>query len=113
MLPLSPSRRQRAHTPEAKRNTLHRRHRATHNDLRSTREQCVDALKRLIAARGSNRFFNKAMVLLTRIWAETPWNGRAQLLQTADWLIRIGASDPQAVEPCFVPVGAKATARNA
>jgi hypothetical protein len=110
MLPFSPSRRQ--HSPEAKRNTLHRRHRATHNDLRSTRERCIDALKHLNATRGSNQFFNKALILLTRIWAKTPWNGRAQLLQTADWLIRIGASEPQAGSPTISRVGANATARN-
>ena len=42
-----------------------------------------------------NAFFDKAMILLTRYWAGTPWSGRAELLRTADWLIRVGArADP-------------------
>jgi hypothetical protein len=31
------------------------------------------------------------MILLTRRWGETRWSGRAELLHTVDFLIRIGA----------------------
>jgi len=72
------------------RTALHRRHRVSHLTLRQSRDRHIDTLKRLEAGRGTNRFFAKAMILLTRHWAETPWNGRAELLQTADWLIRVG-----------------------
>jgi hypothetical protein len=59
--------------------------------LRSDREHHIEALKRLVDDHGSNRFFDKAMTLLTRHWADTPWTGRAELLQAADWLMRVGA----------------------
>ncbi len=63
--------------------------------LRIDRGRCIVALERLINGHGSNRYFENAMVLLTRHWAETPWSGRAELLQAADWLIRVGAEFQQ------------------
>jgi len=72
----------------ASRNGVRRVSRST---LRIDREHHIEALKRLIDGRGANRFFDKAMILLTRHWAETPWSGRAELLQAADWLMRVGA----------------------
>ena len=83
---------QQASLSEATRKTVHRRSRVSHYALRNGRERCIQTLKRLGADRGTNSFLDKAMILLTRYWAETPWNGRADLLQTADWLIRIGTS---------------------
>jgi hypothetical protein len=99
MLPRFPFQSQRTHSPATKRKAFHSRHRATHNALRSNRERCIEILKRLDASRDTNLFFNKALILLTRYWAETPWSGRAKLLQTADWLIRIGASECQVGHP--------------
>jgi hypothetical protein len=67
------------------------RRRASRISLRTDREHCIGALKRLVDGHGTNRFFDKAMILLTRHWADTPWSGRAELLRATDWLIRVGA----------------------
>jgi hypothetical protein len=91
-MPLSGSRRiQRASLPKTTRKTIHRRYHVSHYALRSDRERCIEALKRLGASRGTNCFFDKAMILLTRRWGATRWSGRAELLHTVDFLIRIGA----------------------
>ena len=76
---------------EKTRNAIHRGPRMSHRALRNDRERCIQTLQRLGVGRGANCFLDKAMTLLTRYWAETPWNGRAELLQSADWLIRVGA----------------------
>ena len=79
---------QRAGSSPTPRNGV-RRH-VGRGTLRIDREHRIEALKRLVDGHGNNRFFDKAMILLTRHWAETPWNGRAELLQAADWLMRVG-----------------------
>jgi hypothetical protein len=66
------------------------RKRVSHSALRNDRERCVEALTRLGASGGTNCFFDKAMILLTQRWAETRWSGRAELLHSVDFLIRIG-----------------------
>jgi hypothetical protein len=63
----------------------------SHVVLRDLRDHYLDELKKLTAREGANRFTSKAMILLTRHWAETHWSGRADLLQAAHWLIRVGA----------------------
>jgi hypothetical protein len=73
------------------RKTIFRQHHVSHSALRNGRDRCIETLRRVGAGSGANCFFDKAMILLTRCWAETPWRGRAELLQTAEWLIRVGA----------------------
>ena len=91
-MPSSGSRRiQRASLPKTTRKTIHRRYRVSHSALRNERERCIEALKRLAASRGTNCFFDKAMILLTRHWGETRWSSRAELLHTVDFLIGIGS----------------------
>jgi hypothetical protein len=91
-MPSSGSRRiQRASLSKTIRKTIHRRYRVSRSALRNDRERCIETLKRLGASRGTNCFFDKAMVLLTRRWGETRWSGRAELLHTVDFLIGIGA----------------------
>ena len=82
---------QRASLPRTTRKTIRRRYRVSHSALRDDRERCIEALKRLGASRGTNCFFDKAMILLTRGWGKTRWSGRAELLHTVDFLIRVGA----------------------
>jgi len=74
---------------------IRRGNRASNGTLRDQRERCIEAVKRLEADAGTNCFFDKAMILLTRHWVATPRSGRADLLQTADWLIRVGARNPR------------------
>lgn len=69
----------------------HGRDRVSRSALRTGRERYREALKQLVKNHGANCFSDKATILLTRHWAETPWNGRADLLQAADWLIRLSA----------------------
>jgi hypothetical protein len=83
---------------KASRNGWHRQPRINQRVLRDHRASSIEALKRLDAVCGGNRFFDKAMVLLTRHWAESPWNGRAELLKAADWLIQVGARESSAPE---------------
>jgi hypothetical protein len=91
-MPSSGSRRiQRASLSKTIRKTIHRRYRVSRSALRNDRERCIETLKRLGASRGTNCFFDKAMILLTRRWGETRWSGRAELLHTVDFLIGIGA----------------------
>jgi hypothetical protein len=80
-----------ASLPEKTRKAIHRQPRMRHRALLNDRERCIQTLRRLGVGHGANSFLDKAMALLTRYWAETPWNGRAALLQSADWLIRVGA----------------------
>ena len=86
-----PRRIQRASLPNTTRKTIHRRYRMSHSALRNDRERYIEALNRLGASGGTNCFFDKAMVLLTRGWGKTRWDGRAELLHTVDFLIRVGA----------------------
>lgn len=90
MLSFESHRNSRASSPKSAGKACHRRKRVSHDALRDGRDRCIEALKRLGADRGTNCFFEKAMILLTRHWAKVPWSGRADLLQTADWLIRVG-----------------------
>jgi hypothetical protein len=46
----------------------------------------IAALRRLGA---SSKFVDNAQQLLTRWWATANWNGREELLRTADWLVRL------------------------
>ena len=81
----------RIQRPSLRKKTRKTLHRVSHDTLLNNREHCIEALKLLGAGRYTNGFFNKAMILLTRYWAKTPWSGRAELLRTADWLTRVGA----------------------
>jgi len=90
---------------------FHRQYRVSHHALRNGRERCIETLKRLGAGHGTNCFFDKAMILLTRYWAETPWNGRADLLQTADWLIRVGACGLPPISPNAPRIGGRVKTR--
>ena len=81
----------RIQRPSLRKKTHKTLHRVSHYTLRNNRERCIEELKQLGAGCYTNGFFNKAMILLTRYWAKTPWSGRAELLRTADWLTRVGA----------------------
>jgi hypothetical protein len=91
MQSLDSGRIRQASLPEKTRRAIHRAPRMSHRALLNDRERCIQILQRLGGGRGLNSFLDKAMTLLTRYWAETPWNGRAELLQSANWLIRVGA----------------------
>jgi hypothetical protein len=63
--------------------------RVRHVVLRNLRDHYIDELKQRTASGGTNCFSDKAMILLTRHWANTNWNGRTGLLQAAKWLIHV------------------------
>jgi hypothetical protein len=77
--------------PKATRSKIYRKRRVSRAVLRSHRDNYLDELKRRALCGATNRFSDKAIVLLTRHWAKTHWNGRADLLRAAHWLICIGA----------------------
>jgi hypothetical protein len=79
--------------------------RLSHDELLDSRERFIDFLNGVGKAYGANHFFEKAMILLTRHWAAAPWAARGEILQTVDWLLRVGASGGAAgnaasVYPC-------------
>ena len=75
---------ERARLQKASRKMSHCLDRVSHCALRNNRQHCIEALQRHVAVRGTNAFFDKAMILLTQYWAKTPWRGRAELVRTAD-----------------------------
>jgi hypothetical protein len=105
-MPSSDSRRNhRAGLPRAAKK-VQRGNRASHSALRDHRERCIEALRRLEVEGGTNSFFDKAMTLLTRHWVGTPWSGRADLLQTVDWLMRVGAHSANSGESMSIAAAA-------
>jgi hypothetical protein len=77
---------------KATRKKSYRGRRVSHVVLRSRRDHYLDELKGHVSSDATNCFSDKAMILLTQHWAKTHWNGRADLLRAAHWLIRIGAN---------------------
>ena len=85
-----PTRRRSSHaTPRlrsAQKPTL--RHRV--NDILARRDRLVAELAVLREQHGSpSSSADKALTLLTRWWSNADWNGREELLNAADWLVRL------------------------
>jgi hypothetical protein len=77
--------------PKATRSKIYRGRRVSRGVLRSHRDRYLNDLKRRALSGATNCFTDKAIILLTRHWAKTHWNGRAELLRAAHWLICISA----------------------
>jgi hypothetical protein len=59
-------------------------------DLIERRDNCMADIQRLCAGgQASRALAGKARRLLTAHWATSSWRARANLLRTAEWLLRI------------------------
>jgi len=60
------------------------------------RERLIADIAALRDRGASSRFVDNAQQLLTRWWSTANWNGREELLRTADWLVRLEHRQSQA-----------------
>lgn len=60
------------------------------NEILTRRDRLVSELAVLRERHGSSSpSLDKALTLLTRWWSGADWNGREELLNAADWLVRL------------------------
>src|SRR5262249_57101290 len=72
----------------------------------SRREQLMAEIGSLSESPTHSRFIDNARQLLTRWWATANWNGREDLLRTAEWAVRIAKQEAVGPRP---PVKAPAS----
>jgi hypothetical protein len=53
------------------------------------RDRLIADIAALRARGGSSKFVDNAQQLLTRWWSRANWDGREELLRSADWLVRL------------------------
>ena len=53
------------------------------------RDRLIADIAMLRARGGSSKFVDNAQQLLTRWWSTANWDGREELLRSADWLVRL------------------------
>jgi hypothetical protein len=54
------------------------------------RDRCMSRIAHHRDEATPNMFFAKARQLLTRHWYPSSWRARADILRTAEWLVRVG-----------------------
>jgi hypothetical protein len=69
------------------------------NAILSRRERLVGELALLRQQGAASRFVDNAQQLLTRWWSGATWDGREELLKSADWLIRLEKNHGAQAEP--------------
>jgi hypothetical protein len=69
------------------------------NGILSRREQLVAELALLRQQGAESKFIDNAQQLLTRWWSGATWDGRDELLKSADWLIRLEKNHGARAEP--------------
>jgi len=78
--------------PSAVRKSGGRRERRDIDSILTRRERLVAELAELRGRAGSSQFADKAQQLLTRWWSGATWSAREQILNSAEWLIRLERS---------------------
>jgi hypothetical protein len=69
------------------------------NSILSRRERLVGELALLRQQGAASKFIDNAQQLLTRWWSGASWDGRKELLKSADWLLRLEKSHGVQAEP--------------
>src|SRR5262249_56182714 len=77
----------------------------------SRREQLMAEIGSLSESPTRSRFIDNARQLLTRWWATANWNGREDLLRTAQWAVRIAKQEAVGLRPAVKAPASPPTTR--